>query len=719
MTIRHLLLGASASFALTLAAGASLAAAPAPDEVCLDEGCTMISLFGLPAASDFDGAGSGASESDSTEAKRFGTWGFDTAGMDTSVKPGDDFNRFANGKAVDAIVIPNDRSRFGSFDILRELSDNRLHALVLKEADRHDLKPGTDDAKIAALYKAYMDTDHIERLDAKPMAADLAKVRALKTRLAVARSMGASVDGFGSSFFRMFISPDDKNPDVYSLGISQGGLGLPDRDYYLKDSFAKKRAAYQVYVAKMLGMAGWRDPDGAAKAVVDLEAKIAEVHWTRIENRDSEKTYNPMSVAKLEAYAPGFPWRAWLNAAGAGSATQVVLAQNSAIQKMAKIYAETPVSTLRAWQAYHGVDGASGLLSKRFSDASFEFHGKTMQGTPEDRTRDKRGVSFADRAMGEALGRAYVAEYFPPESKTSMEHLVGDLRSAMRVRIENLTWMSPETKAKALAKLDKFGVKIGYPNKWRSYAALNVSPTNLYADARAVRVFDWNYRLRRLHKPVDRSEWGMTPQTVNAYYTPTGNEIVFPAAILQPPFFDPHADMAVNYGAIGGVIGHEMGHGFDDQGRKYDGTGKLTDWWTAEDARKFQIEADKLGAQYDQFEILPGVHVQGKLTMGENIGDLNGSTLALAAYHAYLDGKPSPVLDGFTGDQRIYLGWAQVWREKARDDTYKNLVTTDPHSPGPFRAVGPLRNEDGWYAAFDIKPGDKQYIAPADRVHMW
>ena len=358
-------------------------------------------------------------------------------------------------------------------------------------------------------------------------------------------------------------------------------------------------------------------------------------------------------------------------------------------------------------------------MSKRFSDAAFDFHSHTMQGTPEERTRDKRGVSFTERTLGEALGRAYVAEYFPPESKAAMVHLVGDLRAAMRVRIQNLTWMSPETKTKALEKLDKFGVKIGYPDKWRDYSALQVSVDDLYGDERAARVFEWNYRMNRLNKPVDRTEWGMTPQTVNAYYTPTGNEIVFPAAILQPPFFDPHADMAVNYGAIGGVIGHEMGHGFDDQGRKYDGTGKLTDWWTAEDARKFQIEADKLGAEYDAFEILPGVHVQGKLTMGENIGDLNGSTLALAAYHAYLAGKPSPVIDGFTGDQRVYLGWAQVWREKARDETYKNLVTTDPHSPGPFRAVGPLRNEDGWYAAFDIKPGDKQYIAPDDRVHMW
>ncbi|HWE47760.1 MAG TPA: M13-type metalloendopeptidase [Caulobacteraceae bacterium] len=715
MTIRHLLLGASASVALSLAAGAALAADPG--DVCIDEGCTMISLFGI--ASDNDFAAAGDDGAGSTVAPHFGTWGFDTAGMDRSVKPGDDYNRFANGKAVDAIVIPSDRSRYGSFDILRELSDNRLRGLIDADVARSDLKPGSDDAKIAAAYKAYMDTQRIEALDAKPLAADLAGVRAMKTREDAARSMGSSFGGFGTSFFGLRVTPDDKDPDKYALNISQRGTGLPDRDYYLTPRFAAKRAAYQAYVGKMLGMVGWSDPDAAAKAVVDLETKIAEVQWTRIENRDSDKTYNPMSVADLETYAPGFPWRTFLDAAGARGATRVVLVQNTAVPQIAKIFAETPIETLQAWQTFHGVDESAPLLSKRFTDASFDFHGRTMQGTPEERAREKRAVSFTERTLGEALGRAYVNAYFPPESKATMVHLVGDLRAAMRVRIQNLPWMSPETKTKALEKLDKFGVKIGYPDHWRDYSALQLSADDLYGDARAAGKFEWNYRMNRLNKPVDRSEWGMTPQTVNAYYTPTGNEIVFPAAILQPPFFDPHADMAVNYGAIGGVIGHEMGHGFDDQGRKYDGTGKLTDWWTAQDAAKFQVEADKLGAQYDQFEILPGVHVQGKLTMGENIGDLNGSTLALAAYHKYLDGKPAPVLDGFTGDQRVYLGWAQVWREKAREDTYKNLVTTDPHSPGPFRAVGPLRNEDGWYAAWDIKPGDEEYIAPADRVRMW
>jgi putative endopeptidase len=716
VNIRHLLMGAAGSFALTLGAGAAFAAVP--DEVCLDDLCQQVSLFGLAPVADGDGSGGGL-PTDSTDAPHYGSWGFDLAGMDPSAKPGDDWYRFTNGKASDAIQIPSDQSRYGSFDLLRELSDNRLRALVKKTAARTDLKPGTDDAKIAAMYRAYMDEARIEQLDAKPIAGDLAQVSAMKSREDAAKSMGSAFGGFGASFFNVRVAADEKDPNRYSLYLFQGGLGLPDRDYYLKDSFKAKRDAYQAYVAKVLGMAGWPDPEGNAKAILALETQIAQAHWSRIESRDEDKTYNPMTPAQLEAYAPGFAWKTFFAAAGAGDATQVVLAQNTAFPKIAKIFADTPIETLRAWQAYHGADEAAPYLSKRFVDASFDFHQKTMSGTPEQRSRDKRAVSFTDRALGEALGRDYVAEYFPPESKAAMIGLVGDLRTAMRARLQNLPWMSPETKAKALEKLDHFGVKIGYPDKWRDYSALKVSADDLVGDARAAAKFEWNYRMNRLHKPVDKAEWGMTPQTVNAYYSSTGNEIVFPAAILQPPFFDPKADMAVNYGAIGGVIGHEMGHGFDDQGRKSDGYGRLTDWWTAEDAAKFQVQADRLGKQYDAFEILPGVHVQGGLTMGENIGDLNGSTLALDAYHAYLKGKPSPVLDGWTGDQRVYLGWAQVWREKARDDYYKNLVTTNPHAPGPFRALGPLRNEDAWYAAFGVKPGDKYYLAPEDRVRMW
>jgi len=698
--------------ALALSAGA---AAAAGQETCLDRYCEKISIFGIAA----DAQSAASAQGGSTEAHRFGTWGFDVSGMDRSVKPGDNFYRYAVGKSIDNMVLPSDRARYGSFDQLRELSDNRVHALIEGMKTRTDLKPGSDEGKIGALYASYMDEARVEKLDAQPLAKDLAAVRAMKTRTEVARSMGRSFGGFGTSLFGAFVTADAKDPSKNVFYLGQSGLGLPDRDYYLKDAFKEKLAAYKAYIASTLRQIGWENADAEADKIVAFETKLAEVQWSQVEDRDADKTYNPMTIVQLEKAAPGFEWRAFMQAAGAGKVTRVVVAEKTAFPKMAKIYAETPISTLQAWQAFHGTDDAAGLLSKRFADAAFAFHGKTLQGTPAQRPRWKRAGSFTEGSMGEAIGRAYVAEYFPPESKAKMIQLIADLRTAMRIRIEHLEWMGPDTKKKALEKLDKFMVKVGYPDKWRDYSGLQVDAADLYGNSQRVGRFQWNYLLAKLDKPVDRAEWGMTPQTVNAYYNPSLNEIVFPAAILQPPFFDPNADAAVNYGAIGGVIGHEMGHGFDDQGRKSDGNGVLTDWWTPEDAKKFDIQADRLGKQYDAFEILPGVHVQGALTMGENIGDLNGSTLAVEAYHASLKGQPAPVIDGFTGDQRVYLGWAQVWREKARDDYYKNLVTTNPHSPSPFRAIGPERNEQAWYDAFDVKPGDKYYIDPKDRVRMW
>jgi putative endopeptidase len=711
LKFKHLAMAGAA--ALALSAGQAFAADA--HDVCLDAACGKVSLFGIAA----DASGSGGGAGMGTVATKYGTWGFDVSGMDTSVKPGDDFFRYANGKAVSGMEIPADRARYGAFDKLRELSDNRLKAIIDKDAAATDLKAGSDEAKIAALYNSYMDEARVEKLDATPLAADLRAVRELKTRTDVARSMGRAVAGFGSSFFAPYITEDQKNPKANALYLYQAGLGLPDRDYYLKDSFKPQREKYQAYVATMLRNVGWENADASAKAIVDLETKLAEVHWTRIESRDDTRTYNPMTVAELEKAAPGFPWREFFKAAGVADVKRVIVNQNTAVPKMAKIFAETPVETLKAWQAFHGVDGAAPLLSSRFVNARFEFRDKVLNGQPQQKPRWKRAVALTEGAMGEALGRQYVAAYFPPESKAKMEALVGDLRTALKGRIEKLEWMSPETKAKALEKLAKFGVKIGYPNKWRDYSGLQVVDGDLYGNANRSGAFEWAYDVAKLGKPVDKDEWGMTPQTVNAYYTSTRNEIVFPAAILQPPFFDPDADPAVNYGGIGGVIGHEIGHGFDDQGSKSDGDGVLRDWWTAEDAAKFKVQTERFGKQYDAYEVVPGAHVQGGLTMGENIGDLAGSTLALEAYHTSLKGQPAPVIDGFTGDQRVYLGWAQVWREKGRDDYYRNLVTTNPHAPAQFRVIGPLRNEDGWYAAFDVKPGDKLYLAPADRVRMW
>jgi putative endopeptidase len=705
--LKTLLSGAAAAACLLPASQVLAHDASSP---CLDPTCQAVALF--PLAAGADGGGGVALAA----AERFGTWGFDTSGMDTAAKPGDSFFEYANGKAVAGMTIPSDHTRYGAFNALTDLSEARVRAIVEGYGPSRDVT--SDRGKIAAIYASFMDEGRIEALDAKPLAADLARVQAIRSRDDAARFMGRAEGGAGSSFFVGFVDLDRKRPDVNVLYVAQAGLGLPDRDYYLKPQFAGKKAKYQAYVAQQLKNAGWADPDGAAQRVVALETQIAETHWSRIENRDADKTYNPTTVAELEKSAPGFPWRVWLTAVGAGKVDTVIVRQPTAFAKLAQLFAATPVDTLRDWEAFHVVDEMSPLLSKRFADADFEFHGHEMLGQPEEKPRWKRGLAVVERSMGEAVGRDYVAAYFPPESKAKMEALVADLRTALEGRIERLDWMSPQTKTQALEKLSKFGVKIGYPKKWRDYSGLQVVAGDAYGNARRSSEFEWAYRLSKLGKPVDKDEWGMTPQTVNAYYSPTRNEIVFPAAILQPPFFDPKADMAVNYGGIGGVIGHEMTHGFDDQGRKSDGNGVLRDWWTAEDAQKFDAKRAAYGAQYDTYEPVPGVHVQGGLTMGENIADLGGVNLALDAYHASLHGKPAPVIDGFTGDQRVFLGWAQVWREKAREDYLRQQVTVDPHSPGMFRVIGPLRNTDAWYTAFDVKDG-KYYLKPADRVRIW
>jgi putative endopeptidase len=471
----------------------------------------------------------------------------------------------------------------------------------------------------------------------------------------------------------------------------------------------------------MLRLIGWEEPEKNAADVVALETKIAEAHWTRAESRNRDKTYNPATIAELEKTASGFPWGAWFKEAGIEKAERAVVRQNTAFPKLAAIFGDAPLETLKAWQAFGIADVAAPFLSKRFVDTNWEFRSKFLNGTEEQRPRWKRAVDAAEGAMGEAIGRTYVAEYFPADSKAKMEKLVLDLRAAMKGRIENLQWMGPETKARALDKLSKFGVKIGYPSKWRDYSALVVRDGDLAGNAERAAKFEWDYDVNRIGKPVDELEWGMTPQTVNAYYSSVKNEIVFPAAILQPPFFDPNADPAVNYGAIGGVIGHEITHGFDDQGRKSDGDGMLRDWWTPEDAAKFEAQATKLGAQYEAFEFpqLPGLHITGRLTMGENIGDLGGILLGLDAYKRSLNGQPAPVIDGFTGEQRVFLGWGQVWRTLMRDDALRQYLATNSHSPGSVRAFAPLRNVDAWYEAFGVKEGDANFVKPEDRVRIW
>jgi len=654
---------------------------------------------------------------DSTIAPEYGAWGIDLSGRDLSVKPGDNFYRYANGAWDDKTVIPPDRTSFCNFAILAMLSEKRTRAII--EAAAASSLNDPDAAKIGAAYRAFMDETRIKALDAKPLDADLAAIRAATTHEALAVLMAQGTRGFQPAIFNLDIRADEKAPNRYAVYLGSGGLGLPDRDYYLEPSLADEKGEYEAYVADMLSQVGWPHPEAAAKAVVDYETNIALASWSRAESRDLDKTYNPMSLVELTAAAPPFPWKAFLAEAGLGSIDRFIVTPKTAFPKIAQIYADMPVETLQAWAAFHVVDGAAPYLSERFDHAHFAFHNQELAGQPEQQPRWQRGVSFVSSALGESVGRIYVAQYFPPQSKAKMEVLVGDLENALGARIQKLEWMSPETKTKALQKLSKLTVKIGYPVKWRDYGAYAVAADDLYGNVARSSAYQWNYNLNRLNGPVDKQEWGMTPQTVNAYYNPSNNEIVFPAAMLQPPFFDPNADPAVNYGGIGGVIGHEMTHGFDDQGRKSDGDGVLVDWWTPEDAARFKVQADRLGAQFSAYEPVPGYHIQGALTMGENIADVGGLLLALDAYHASLKDHTPPVLDGITGDQRVFLAWAQVWRLKARTEAIIQQTKSDPHSPAQFRVIGPPRNNDGWYKAFDVKPGDAYYLAPDQRVRIW
>ncbi|HEY8548532.1 MAG TPA: M13-type metalloendopeptidase [Vicinamibacterales bacterium] len=685
---------------------------------CLDEACTLVSLFDVPPAQS---AGPAADADVPVAPPRFGTWGIDLTGMDRSVKPGDDFFRFVNGAWADRAKIPPDRTSYGAFSILRDISEMQVRRILEDWTAATDLKPGSDEAKVAALYTDFMNEARVEELDAKPLEPKLAAIRQATTREAIVELMGRSHTTAGNSFFAAAVFDDQRHPDRYALYLRQAGIGLPDREFYLRENFAPQKKAYQEYVERMLTLAGWPDAAKHAPAIVALETRLAEAHWTRAESRNRDRTYNPMTLAELEKHAPGFPWKVWFEAAGIAHAERAIVAQNTAFPKLAAAFAETPLETLQAWQAFHTTDQAAPYLSKRFATAHWEFRSKFLQGAQEQRARWKRAVEFAERSMGEAIGREYVRRHFPPESKAKMEKLVADLKVAMRMRIERLDWMAPETKKAALDKLSKFGVKIGYPVKWRDYSALEVVPGDLFGNMERAVAFEWKRDASRIGGPVDEQEWAMTPQTVNAYYTSAKNEIVFPAAILQPPFFDPEADPAVNYGAIGGVIGHEITHGFDDQGRKSDGDGVLRDWWTPEDAARFESQAEKLGAQYEAFEFpsLPGLRINARLTMGENIADLGGVLLGLEAYRVSLQGKTPPVLDGFTGVQRVFLGWTQCWRVLYRDDALRQQIVSNPHSPGFIRAFAPHRNVDEWYDAFDVRPGDRHYLAPEDRARIW
>jgi len=662
---------------------------------------------------------------------QYGAWGYDSAGTDKNTKPGDDFFRYANGAWLDKAQIPADKPAVSLRLEMTDRTEGRLHDMMEGAAKTASHQPTDLSGKMGAFYKAFIDEGRIDPLGAKPLDPLLADVKAAKSREALAALMGRTNADFEGSLFNLFIDVDLKDPKKYALYVNQGGLGLPDRDYYLDKSFADPRAKYEAYVAQLLHFVNWPNADAQAKDVVAFETRVAEASWTKAQQRDPVAVYNPMAVGELEKFAPGFAWKPFLDQAGLGKLDRVVVGEKTAFPKLAAIFAQTPVETLQAWQALHIADNAAPYLSKNFTDAYFEMRDKTLSGQKAQKVRWKRGVfavsggdfGVGDRfgtfgTMGWGVGQLYSAKYFPPSAKAKIEALVVNLKAAYRARLEKLDWMGPKTKVEALRKLDTYTIKVGYPDHQRDYSKLVVTDDDLVGDVRRAGAGDWAFYTGRFFGPVDRSDWLMTPQTNDAY-NGSLRDIAFPAGILQAPMFDAAADPAINYGAIGGVIGHELTHGFDDQGRKIDVDGALRDWWTKEDAAKFDARAKQLGAQYSSFQPLPGVHVKGELTMGENIADLGGLTLALDAYHASLHGQPAPVIDGLTGDQRVFLGWAQAWRGKVTDDFVRKQVVSDPHRPRQFRVNGVVRNIDAWYAAFGAKPGEKLYVAPKARVHIW
>jgi putative endopeptidase len=649
--------------------------------------------------------------------------GIDATGMDLAVRPQDDFFRYVNGKWADNTPIPADQSGYGTFAILREHSQEAVRAII-EESARAQAAPGSMSQKVGDLYKSYMDEARIESLGVTPLNSELAKLGTIKeTKDLPAAFARASRIGVRLPF-SVNVGADQRNSDAYVVQIGQSGLGMPNRDYYLRTDgkFPDTRKAYTTYIARMFALANQPDPEGAAARIVSLETKLAELQWDNARNRDRNATYNKMAVLALQASTPHFDWQAFLATLPAGArdnVKDVIVRQPDYLKAIDPLLADVPASTWKEYLTFGLISAYADGLSTPFANSQFEFNGKVIGGRQQQPPRWKRGVTEVEQALGEPVGKLYVERHFKPEAKARMDALIRNLLAAFKVGIDELEWMSPQTRKEAQAKLAKYRLKIAYPDQWRDYSALEVRPGDNIGNKMRLREFQNDDSWARLGKPVEKWRWGFTPQTVNASYSATNNEITFPAGILQPPFFDMDADDAINYGAIGAVIGHEISHGFDDQGRKSDGDGNLRDWWTTEDARKFEERAAKLGAQFESYNPLPGMKINARQTMGENIGDLSGIAVAYRAYKISLNGKPAPVIGGFTGDQRFFIGYAQIWRFKSREEALRNQLLTDAHSPGQYRAFVPLTNIDAFYSAFNLKPGDKLYRAPEDRVKIW
>ncbi len=647
--------------------------------------------------------------------------GVDKSNFDTSVRPQDDFFQYVNGTWLNETEMPADKSRYGTFDILYEENQVRLKEIIEDAAENENAAQGGDIQKVGNFYNSFMDSvtiedlgitplqDELDRIDKVQSYDDLSKLFAHHRMIGVTRP------------FSFYVHQDAKNSTEYILYFTQSGLGLPDRDYYFNegDKFDEFRSKYVEYVAEILRLAGTENSESISNKVMEIETSMADKHWTRVENRDRDKTYNKYTIQQLSELTPNFNWHSFLTDAELSKADNAIVRQPSYIIALNDIISKYSVEDWKNYSKFKLISSFAPELSSTFVDASFNFYGKTLRGTEENRPRWKRAVSATNASLGEVLGKIYVEEYFKPEAKERMVKLVENLKLSMADRINKLDWMGEDTKVQALAKLEKFNAKIGYPNKWKDYSKLVVESDELIQNTIRSTLVEYKREIDKLGKPIDREEWGMTPQTVNAYYSSTMNEVVFPAAILQPPFFNLKADDAVNYGGIGAVIGHEITHGFDDQGRKSNGDGNLVEWWTEEDEKRFMERAQIVVDHYNEFVPIDTMHINGRLSLGENIADIGGLTVSYNAYKMSLNGEESSVLNGFTGEQRVFIGWAQNWRSMYRDDALRNQIVRGPHSPAKYRVLGVMNNMPEFYAAFDVKEGDGHYLTEDERVKIW
>ena len=654
--------------------------------------------------------------------------GLSQENKEVSVRPQDDLYTAVNGHWLKTVEIPSDKSNYGAFTELDDLSRDRIRTIIEESASKKN-PPGSDAQKVGDMYRSFMNEARVEELGLKPLKGELEGIRALSSLEQVAQHFGHLSQIGVETPLAFRVSQDKKSSQEYLPGLAQSGLGLPDRDYYLADEprFKQGREAYLTYIARLLTLSGKpaADAEAAAKRILTLETQFADAHWTRTELRDPQKNYHKMPIAALNDVSPKFPWKEFLSGLNT-TFTDIDVNQPSFVKAVGELFSSTSLETWKEYLEFKLLDTYAIGLPAAFQKAHFDLHGTVVEGIPQDKNRSDKAIALLSGegagdfgVLGDVAGRLYVERYFPPDSKARMDRLVANLLTAFDQSIKDLSWMTPETKAKARAKLAKYNTKIGYPERWRDYSGLSISADDLMGNLIASRKHDYAYAVSKLGRPVDRQEWHMTPQTVNAYYSQSMNEIVFPAAILQPPFFNVEADDAVNYGGIGAVIGHEISHGFDDKGCQYDGDGNLNNWWTEEDRKAFEQLTKKLVDQYAAYQPLPDNHLNGALTLGENIADLSGLAVAHRAYVVSLNGKKAPVIDGLTGDQRFFMGWAQVWHRKYRDAEMARRLKIDPHSPSQFRANGASINSDAFAEAFTLKPGDKMYKAPEERIRIW